>query len=368
MQIFEGETASTVSGEDGNVAGELPFAIRLEDFWIEHYDEESPWRLSVEAPPLPGRDEPRVAEIVWTEGRETPIPFTDATLLVRRSLRGYRPTYEEGDEPVVEVTTADGRTRSLPAKVGARIEIEVPPGVLEVEKVFGHLQVREGEVVDVPGSSANPAVKVRFEEPDGTASSRYAFGRETGMQDQAAKGLKVRLVTPRPTGVEPDPGSDLPAIEVEVTGPRGERLAGWIMVTEPDRPAGLSLGPVLGEESGEGGGPDGRTAPAIVLHQSRPMIRDFKSRLVVVEDGRDVASQVIEVNHPLHYGGYHFYQHSYDPGRGAFTVLSVRSDAGLDAVWLGFALTALGLFWIFWVAPVRRALGKGRENGSEADD
>ena len=29
------------------------------------------------------------------------------------------------------------------------------------------------------------------------------------------------------------------------------------------------------------------------------------------QDGKVVAAKDIEVNHPLHYGGYHFYQHSY---------------------------------------------------------
>ena len=40
-------------------------------------------------------------------------------------------------------------------------------------------------------------------------------------------------------------------------------------------------------------------------------IRDFKSTLTVVRDGRDVLTKTVEVNHPLTYGGIGFYQASY---------------------------------------------------------
>ncbi|MBN1505069.1 MAG: cytochrome c biogenesis protein ResB [Candidatus Eisenbacteria bacterium] len=46
-------------------------------------------------------------------------------------------------------------------------------------------------------------------------------------------------------------------------------------------------------------------------------VRDWKSSLTVIEGGREVVRKVIEVNHPLTYGGISFYQASYgqDPSR-----------------------------------------------------
>lgn len=40
-------------------------------------------------------------------------------------------------------------------------------------------------------------------------------------------------------------------------------------------------------------------------------VRDWKSRLTVLEGGREVLTKVVEVNHPLSYGGILFYQNSY---------------------------------------------------------
>jgi hypothetical protein len=84
------------------------------------------------------------------------------------------------------------------------------------------------------------------------------------------------------------------------------------------------------------------------------MVRDYVSELEIVKDGRLVAAKNIEVNHPLHYGGYHFYQHSYGEDRlGDYTVLMVVSDAGLNLVYGGYLMLVGGVFWHFWG---RRAL------------
>ena len=72
------------------------------------------------------------------------------------------------------------------------------------------------------------------------------------------------------------------------------------------------------------------------------MIRDYFSDVTVIKDGKEVAGKTIEVNHPLHYGGYHFYQYSYDSEAGEYTILSVTSDSGLYIVYTGYWLLSLG--------------------------
>jgi hypothetical protein len=84
-----------------------------------------------------------------------------------------------------------------------------------------------------------------------------------------------------------------------------------------------------------------------VLH--KPMIiRDYLSQAAVIKDGNEVTDKVIELNHPLHYGGYHFYQHSYDSEEGKYTILSMTSDSGLYMVYSGYWLICAGLVWHFW--------------------
>ena len=134
--------------------------------------------------------------------------------------------------------------------------------------------------------------------------------------------------------------------------------------------------------------PDGRISTRYVFEPSRGniypdaelymvyerVIRDYVSELQVIRDGRVVAEKDIEVNHPLHFGGYHFYQHSYDAQAAEYTVLMVGPDTGLASVYAGFLMLCIGAFWHFWLRkppksaqtssaePDRKANNKWRSN------
>ncbi|MBL7153570.1 MAG: cytochrome c biogenesis protein ResB [Phycisphaerae bacterium] len=79
------------------------------------------------------------------------------------------------------------------------------------------------------------------------------------------------------------------------------------------------------------------------------VISDYISELQVVRNGEVVAEKDIEVNHPLHFGGYHFYQHSYDAQAAQYTVLMVAADTGLASVYTGFLMLCVGVFQHFWL-------------------
>ncbi len=115
--------------------------------------------------------------------------------------------------------------------------------------------------------------------------------------------------------------------------------------------------------------PDGSTARGFVFEQFAPMfaepvelemsyrrtVRDYISELEIVQDGQVVAAKDVEVNHPLHYGGYHFCQHSYGQDQaGEYAVLLVVSDSGLNLVYGGYMMLVGGILWHFWG---RRILG-----------
>ncbi len=90
-------------------------------------------------------------------------------------------------------------------------------------------------------------------------------------------------------------------------------------------------------------------------------VRDYISDVQVVKDGSVVAEKSIEVNHPLHFGGYHFYQSSFDAEGHKYTVLSVVSDTGLNFVYAGYLALGIGVFWHFWV---RHIFTKQNSNGN----
>jgi len=84
----------------------------------------------------------------------------------------------------------------------------------------------------------------------------------------------------------------------------------------------------------------------------RRSIKDFLSDVEVVKDNKVVTRKSIEVNKPLHYGGYLFYQQGYDSDAGRYTVLGVTSDKGLGIVFLGYILLCAGVFWHFWLRHI----------------
>jgi hypothetical protein len=87
-----------------------------------------------------------------------------------------------------------------------------------------------------------------------------------------------------------------------------------------------------------------------------PMPKDFISDVSVIKEGNIIKKKTIEVNKPLYYGGYLFYQTSYDDKAGKYTVLNVLSDNGLFVVFGGYILLILGLIGRCWLTPINGIL------------
>ncbi len=133
-----------------------------------------------------------------------------------------------------------------------------------------------------------------------------------------------------------------PAIFVEIDGPRG-RFGDWVLAQNPPRWY-----------------PDKNFA--LLYERSGMEVKDYKSILRVVENGETVLAKTIEVNDPLKYNGYVFYQSSYDPEGERYTGLQVTKNPGLIVVYTGFIILCVGIVFIFYVKPfLRRKMKKGQK-------
>ncbi len=126
---------------------------------------------------------------------------------------------------------------------------------------------------------------------------------------------------------DPNAGSN-PALEVQVTQPNGQVTTKYVFEKFP-----------------------GHGQDTFLMNYHR-VISDYISEIEIVENNKVVAAKDVEVNYPLHFGGYHFYQSSYDDKAGQYTVLSVHSDTGLYVVYAGYWLLCLGAIWHFWLRHV----------------
>lgn len=211
-------------------------------------------------------------------------------------------------EPVLGVVLENGTQVSVPGRAGSGLPLPEPLPDVAVVRVFRSFKMvlsPERQVMDEPTGPANPALELRLTYPDGTEKTRYVFEQFGGHAAQDS-GLQFTF------------------------------------------------------DSGRG-----------------RMVRDYFSDLVVLAgEGEEAGSEegvltekVIEVNDPLHYGGYHFYQSSYSKVRvqeqgeaGAeeeiwYTELQVVSDTGWSAVLAGYVVLLAGVFWHCWLRHAWRHLG-----------
>lgn len=128
---------------------------------------------------------------------------------------------------------------------------------------------------------------------------------------------------------DPQPGYN-PALEVRIENPDGTVTTKYVFERFP-----------------------GHSHPRdkfLLIYQKT--IRDYISDIEVIKDGKVLAQKSIEVNHPLYFGGYHFYQSSYDADAHQYTILSVVSNTGLNLVYAGFLMLSIGVFWQFWLRHI----------------
>jgi len=171
--------------------------------------------------------------------------------------------------------------------------------------------------------------------------------------------ITLRVVSSTPAEYDGRELVQRPVVEVELV--RGERRE--MARIEPEQGAsrvGLPL-VFLYHDSGDW---FNHNSPAILL--TRPGMdvpRNFLADVSVHSDGEQVVASTISVNHPLHYGGYHFY---FAGAEGDHVLLMATSDSGWLAVWVGFVCVTGGAAWRLWLVPVYRAARRraGRRRAS----
>jgi len=95
-----------------------------------------------------------------------------------------------------------------------------------------------------------------------------------------------------------------------------------------------------------------------------PIIRQYQSRVSVLEQGQVVREALIEINRPLVYHGVAIYQTAYDQDQFGFyySGLQLSKDPGEPLVWTGSILLILGMYAAFFLRY--RAIGVLRVDDS----
>lgn len=363
MRIHEGHSDSIVRDGDGQQLGRLPFSVGLKDFWLEYYETKK-WILGIDVPPAGDTHQRRQQILEWTEGEELDVPLVDGVkLTVLRYIEKARRLYDKDGRSQLEISDSENEKIIVPVEIGKEIPLPSGRATLTPIETYTHLLVRGGKPVNVPGSNANPALRIEVKTPDGQKKYDYAWTGPFRMHGHGMENLDLRFIPVEPIGAEPDPESTLPAVELLLTH-EGKTLRKWLYAASPMVAAELSLAPLLGDKPHVDAHGHKQAGPNLVIAKPRGPIRDFHSRLLVLEESKQILEKVIEVNDPLHYEGYHFYQYGYDGQAGRYTDLRVTSDSGLLFVYVGFFLLCAGTFWLFWILPAWTYYMKRRGHGA----
>lgn len=167
---------------------------------------------------------------------------------------------------------------------------------------------------------------------------------EIGVESQVSDtGYKVKVLSYLPdfvmdrttkTAVTRSAVPNNPAIQIEVKDRNGQTKTSWVFARFPD----------MHQEIG--------ADFKFVYNWVGRRPKDFISKVSILEDGKEVMNRDIRVNEPLSFGGYTFFQSSYDNEGLSWSGLQVVKDPGVAVVYSGFILLILGLAIIFYVNPL----------------
>ncbi len=85
-----------------------------------------------------------------------------------------------------------------------------------------------------------------------------------------------------------------------------------------------------------------------IMYRWRGQVKEYQSKLEIIDPEKGVVPVVVRVNHPFSWKGYTFYQVNYDPDDLSWTGLSVRKDPGVKVIFIGFLLLNIGVISYYY--------------------
>ncbi len=356
MRIYEQQASNIMAVEASSpdqpaTAARLDFSLRLRSFTIERYRDTPSWNLVAMNMAAAGDEiQASMIDLPETPSRWIDLPGTG----VRVRVDKYLDVHPMRIDPrvVIRLRNSGQVLGKIPAEVGAGIDLPQLGASFEIVKLFENFRIENGQAVEGPPGRYNPAAEIRADFGQGDPVTFWA--RRRARQDPESENpLEVYYAPAVP--LDELPGAIF--VELEYQGQT------QMYRIDADYDAGFGEMPLAAVFDDL---PAGAQGISLVLLPGQRMVKDYLADVAVLVDGEVRSQKTIEVNHPLGYGGYHFYQvdHGSDE-RGTYTILSVVSDNGWLAVRSGFVALLFGTFWQLWFVPVLRARkGKGVAGGA----
>ncbi|MCD6288248.1 MAG: cytochrome c biogenesis protein ResB [Candidatus Hydrogenedentes bacterium] len=335
LWLDEGQKSSVfVANPRSDNPTEMPlgFSIGLDDFIFERYNSDPDPTIL-----LRENGHKDIERVPGKEGTSRKVFGGAYTVEVLRIVPDFKMEQSSTDvTATIELTEPDSsRTVRVAAKEGHTETIFDGKYKVEVLRVIPdfRMDLDSRKIVSASDSYNNPAVQIKLTQGD-QEETRWLFSMYPGVHMSANK-LPIEtkfIVEPgeaASTGPEIVSGSDRfdnPAALIKIVQGDKEETR-WLFALHPNVHTKADQMPIEAQFHVNQGGPP----------------KDYKSVLYIEKNGRRVAEKTIEVNHPLKYDGFTFYQSSYDQQTLTRTGLEVVKDPGVIVVYIGFAMLCIGM-------------------------
>jgi hypothetical protein len=353
MALYEGETSNRLSLIDKALVVSLPGESAHGSFPVDFERD----------PPRPGHE------------RRFAIPGSEMSLVAEQYLPHvtYEEVYKEATEgdPVLHFLLVNPFAKEdgwLDPRDPQKKEMNFGPATLSFR------EATSAEAEKAAFSPSSPRNEIRFVlfrdgalrygflKADGTASTgRLTLGKaETTPWMGMTVNVDHFLPRARPERkVSPAPLPDrdelmMPAVLVHLEGPKGiKEPPEWLLWTETKAVPFEGSAATLAYRA-----PEVAVPFKVTLLKFRSdkypgsnMPATYESFVKVDDPEQGSSEHHISMNHPLHYRGYIFFQASYVEGQPMMSIFSVARAPGLPLVYLGVALIASGVAWMFYLKP-----------------
>ncbi len=310
---------------------QLGFAVRLDKFELDRHAQEFNFytyaRSDKGAFSMIASDRPRKGATVGQPAPGSGVQVTVTRVLSNavRTLQGARHSVKLPDGKQIQVEP--GKTYAIADGYQLHVERWLPDFSMDMTSKTA---------TSKSDNPDNPVLAVRIapagEEP-ATARLQYLFGRED-MRDMMGQGghgsgkgtpfaYYFELGNATASWSEGPIGGYNPAVEVEVKWPGS--VAEKVVLHGKDSPP-VKLGPDR----------------MLSFHEKPNDIKNYNSTLTILQGGKEILTQRIQVNKPLRFQGTDFYQSNYDPDNPNYSGLQVVVDPGLPIAEFGLWLLFFG--------------------------
>jgi len=306
----------------------------------------------------------------------------------------------------LEIALSDqSEPKMYPAAVGSKSAVEGTDYTVEVLRYVPDFVISSTrEVVSRSDQPNNPALQIRITGPDGYNQEQWLFAKFPTMHMSGGMPFDVKFKMNSHAGaagrlllvLNPKEGKPVLALLQDGKLVEKKTVAPGGSIQVPDTPYTFAVErflhnanihrkienrPDLSNQAAAKLTFSGSADPYVLWNENpvdvpgyrmvfeeQPSIKDFYSILQIINDGHVAAEKKIEVNDPLKYGGYTFYQASYDNQNLSWSGLQVKKDPGVGLVYLGFIIMTLGMVVIFYINPLlKRSKHTATERATQSE-